>query len=324
MANLYLSFEVVFPLMVYMLIGYLAAMMKLWDEENAIVVNRVSFTIFLPILLFENIRAVDLDLGVDYRLIIFGIVSILITIGILYVVIPRIEPENSRRGVMVQGIFRSNFIIFGMVMTKTILGPAELGYSALMMVILIPLFNVLAIIALEVFRPDEGMGERGTDARKFDWARIAKSLVTNPFIITSTLGLFVLFARVPVHPLISTVTGGLGRAATPIALAAMGGCFRFDGAKNCMRQLIISLSGKLLLMPIVWLTIAAVAFGFRGEAFVCLLTLYAAPVAVSSYSMAQQMDSDGELASQIVVYSSVLSIFTIFWITFITKSLGLF
>jgi predicted permease len=116
----------------------------------------------------------------------------------------------------------------------------------------------------------------------------------------------------------------MGRAATPMALAAMGGCFRFGGAKNCMRQLITSICGKLLIMPAIWLTIAAVFFGFRGEPFVCLLTLYAAPVAVSSYSMAQLMGGDGELASQIVVYTSVFSIFTIFWITFITKSLGMF
>jgi predicted permease len=138
------------------------------------------------------------------------------------------------------------------------------------------------------------------------------------------LGLFVLFAHVPIPPLIANTTGTMARAATPMALAAMGGCFRFDGAKRCLRQLIISAGGKLLVMPAVWLTIAAVFFNFRGEAFVCLLTLYAAPVAVSSYSMAQQMGGDGELASQIVVYTSVCSIFTIFWLTFITKSLGMF
>ena len=313
LANLYLSFEVVFPLMIYMLVGYIAARAKLWDEHNATVVNRVAFTMFLPVLLFENIRAVNLDLGVDYGLLLFAIISILITIGVLFLLIPRIEKDNRRRGVMVQGIFRSNFIIFGMVMTKTILGPAEQGYSAFMMAILIPLFNVLAIIILELF-----------NGKKPDWSDIFRNLITNPFIVASTFGLIVLFARIPIHPLIETVTGTLGRAATPLALAAMGGCFRFEGAKSCMKQLIISIGGKLLIMPALWLTIAALAFGFRGEAFVCLLTLYAAPVAVSSYSMAHQMGGDGVLASQIVVYSSVLSIFTIFWITFITKSLGLF
>jgi predicted permease len=91
-----------------------------------------------------------------------------------------------------------------------------------------------------------------------------------------------------------------------------------------MKQLVTSVCGKLLVMPAIWLTIPAVWFGFRGEPFVCLLTLYAAPVAVSSYSMAQLMGGDGEVASQIVVYTSVFSIITIFWITFITKSLGMF
>ena len=311
--NLYLSFEVVFPLMVYMMMGFIAGKMKLWDEKNASALNQVAFTLFLPVLLFENIRAVDLNLGVDYGLILFAIISILITIAILCFLVPKFEKENRRRGVMVQGIFRSNFIIFGMVMTKTILGPAEKGYSAFMMVILIPLFNTLAVLSLEIFR-----------GSKTDWPRIFKNLATNPFIVTSVLGLIVLFGRIPIHPLIAKTTSTIGQAATPMALAAMGGCFRFEGAKNCLKQLIVSVCGKLLIMPAVWLTIAALCFGFRGEPFVCLLTLYAAPVAVSSYSMAQLMDGDGELASQIVVYSSVFSIFTIFWITFITKSLGMF
>ncbi|MDR0469620.1 MAG: AEC family transporter, partial [Peptococcaceae bacterium] len=286
--NLYLSFEVVFPLMVYMMMGFIAGKMKLWDEKNATVFNRVVFTLFLPILLFENIRTVDLDLGVDFGLILFAIVSILITIAVLCFLVPRFEKENSRRGVMVQGIFRSNFIIFGMVMTKTILGPAEKGYSAFMMVILIPLFNVLAILSLEIFR-----------GNKIDWPRILRNLITNPFIVTSVLGLIVLLGRISIPPLILTTTSTMGRAATPMALAAMGGCFRFGGAKNCMKQLVTSVCGKLLVMPAIWLTIAAACFGFRGEPFVCLLTLYAAPAAVSSYSLAQLMGGDGELASQI-------------------------
>jgi len=115
----------------------------------------------------------------------------------------------------------------------------------------------------------------------------------------------------------------MGRAATPMALAAMGGAFRFEGAKNCLKPLVIVIIGRLILMPAFWLTVAAL-LGFRGHAFISLLSLYGAPVAVSSYSIAVQMGGDSELASQIVVYTSICSIITLFLLTFITKSLGLY
>jgi predicted permease len=55
----------------------------------------------------------------------------------------------------------------------------------------------------------------------------------------------------------------------------------------------------------------------------CLIGCLAAPVAVSSFTMAYEMDGDGELASHMVVASTGLSIFTIFVWIFISKNLNL-
>ncbi len=46
------------------------------------------------------------------------------------------------------------------------------------------------------------------------------------------------------------------------------------------------------------------------------------PPAVSSFTMAQQMDGDGELAGSLVILGSILSILSIFLITFILKTIG--
>ena len=46
-------------------------------------------------------------------------------------------------------------------------------------------------------------------------------------------------------------------------------------------------------------------------------------VAVSSYIMAQQAGADGQLAGQLVVFSSVLSIFTLFVTILILRTIGL-
>jgi predicted permease len=54
------------------------------------------------------------------------------------------------------------------------------------------------------------------------------------------------------------------------------------------------------------MVVAAVLFGFRNEVLVPLLLMSGAPTAVSSYTMAQQMGGDGELAGEIVVFTTVL------------------
>jgi predicted permease len=44
--------------------------------------------------------------------------------------------------------------------------------------------------------------------------------------------------------------------------------------------------------------------------------MFASPSAVSSYTMAQQMDGDGDLAGQIVVFTTAISLITLFfWIS---------
>ena len=312
MANLYLAFEVVFPILTYMMVGFAATKLNVWDAETSAKVNKLIFVSFLPILLYENIRGINMDQGIDYRLTIYAVASVLITYGLLFIIIPMIEKDNNRRGVMIQGIYRSNYIIIGVPMTQTILGQENIGFTAALIGVIIPIFNILAIIAMEIYRDSH-----------VHWGRIVKNVVKNPFVIATFFGFGVLLSGIRLPSFIDTATVAMGRTATPIALAAMGGCFRFGGAKNCLKQLIISVSGKLVCMPAIWLTVAAL-LGFRGHAFVSLMSLYGAPVAVSSYSIAQQMGGDSELASQIVVYTSVFSILTLFLVTFITKSLGLY
>jgi len=312
MENLYLAFNVVFPILAYMMIGFTATRFRVWNEDTAMTVNRLVFVSFLPVLLYENIRSFSIDQGMDVRLTVYALVSVFITYGLLFVVVPLIEKDNTRRGVMIQGFYRSNYIIIGIPMTQTILGRENIGFTAALIGIIIPLFNIMAIIAMEVYRDN-----------RIHWGRLLKNVAVNPFVVATVIGFTVLFSGISLPSFIETTTVSIGRAATPMALAAMGGCFRFSGAKNCLKQLIVTVFGKLIFMPAVWLTVAAL-LGFRGHAFISLMSLYGAPVAVSSYSVAQQMGGDSELASQIVVYTSIFSIITLFLITFITKSIGLY
>ena len=64
--------------------------------------------------------------------------------------------------------------------------------------------------------------------------------------------------------------------------------------------------------------------GLRGIEFATMIPVFASPTGISSYTMAAQMGSDGELAGNCVVFSSALSSLTLFFWIFLFKTLGMF
>ena len=310
MENLILSVNVVLPLFLLMAAGYITKLLKLYDMKVHAVMNRLVFRLFLPVLLFKNIYTTDIGTDIDGRVFIFAVVSVLVMFGLLFAVIPLLEKENRRQGVLIQGIGRSNFVLFGMPMAEMLCG-GNMATTSLLVAVVVPMFNVLSVIALEAFR-----GGR-VNVRK-----ILLGILRNPLIISSLLGLLCLLLRIrfpaPVEKAISDLSG----IATPFALFLLGGALEFSKVGGNLRPLLIGVSGRLIVMPAIFIT-AAVLCGFRGVELVSMMVLFMAPSAVSSYTMAQQMDADGDLAGQQVVFTTAFSIITIFIIVLIVKSLGL-
>jgi predicted permease len=115
----------------------------------------------------------------------------------------------------------------------------------------------------------------------------------------------------------------MAKAASPLMLFLLGASFRFSSMKGQVRELIAVCVGRLIVIPAIFLTLAAL-LGFRGLDFVGLLCVFASCTAVSSFSMAQQMGGDADLAGNIVVMTSLLCSVTLFLWSFVFLSLGIF
>ena len=72
--------------------------------------NIVTFKTFLPLLLFYNVYNTKLEGVFNLKLMIFAPLAVLITCIAMCVIIPIFEKENRKRGVLIQAIFRSNFV----------------------------------------------------------------------------------------------------------------------------------------------------------------------------------------------------------------------
>lgn len=310
--SLILAMQVVFPLCVLLVVGYvLKRWLKLADVTTK-QLNQMVFKLFLPALLFKNIYTSDLSSDFDIRVVIFAICAILLMYTGLCFAIPKIESDSRKCCVMIQGIYRSNYVLYGIPVTAAIFDEHHLGMASVLAAIIIPMINILAVLLFELFR----------DNGKMNWGHAGKGVLKNPLVIASVLGLIFVFLRIPVPELAMESVSTLGSIATPLALIALGADFHFSSVKTYRKQLWITVTGKLVAVPVIMLTIA-ILLGFQGVNLVVLMVLFASPTAVASYTMACSMGGDGELAGQILVLTTLFSIVTIFAFTFLLNSMGL-
>lgn len=314
MESLRLSFEAIMPIFLLMLLGYVLKCLKVADKKGFDTINRLVFKCFLPTLIFYNIYKTETAQVFDWKVVSFTIIGVLCVFLVGYFIVFAISKENSKRGVMLQSFFRSNFAILGIPLVNYICGDSVIGITSFMVAIVVPLFNVLAVVALERFR---GKSE------KLDIFRLIKGVISNPLIIGCIIGIVFFVFDIKLPPIIEKPVKDVSSIATPLAIIVLGSSFVFSSIKGYVREIIISVSARLIIVPLVMLPIS-VWLGFSGEALACLLITFASPVAVSSFAMAQQMDGDETLAAQIVVFSSALCLFTLFLWIFALSYLGLF
>ena len=306
-SNLIVAISAVVPMFTLMSIGAFVKYQKWLSDEELKHMNRMVFRVFFCCMMFYSLYTTFRP-----KLMLFGAFGVLAVFTLLMIIVPRIEPDNKRRGVIVQAIFRSNFVLMGVPIVANIFGEENIAVSTMMIAIIVPIYNILAVFALETFR-----------GGKFELLPILKGVLKNPMILGAIAGAFCLVAGIHIPKPVLKPIGQIAAATTPVALIILGASFRFGSTHEHKKQLTGSVIGRLIIVPAVMLSIA-IALGFRGIDFVTLIAIFGTPCAVVSFAMAQQMEGDSDLAGNCVVFTSALSCFTIFCWILLFKTIGIF
>lgn len=307
-----ISANAVLPMCLIMALGYGTRRLGWIRREEIFAINKIAFRIFLPCLLYYNVYCSDLSGSFDPLLMAYAVGGVLLTFGLSlgYTLLTEKLPE--RRGVMIQGMFRSNYVIMGIPVATALLGADQLGTVSILIAVVVPLFNMLSVVVLEVFR-----------GQKPKPLHILGQIAKNPLVIGSVLGILTLAAGIRLPHILEQTIQNISAIASPLQLFLLGAFFQFSGLKTYRRELVTVSAAKLIVSPGLFLGLGAL-LGFRDVAFVSLIGIFASPTAVNSFTMAQQMGGDAELAGDIVVTTSAVSILTMFLWIFLFKSLGVF
>ncbi len=313
MENLMLSANAVLPMFMLLAAGFLSQKAGVLTREDVPRFNKVAFRIFLPCLLFYNIYCSDLSAAVKPGLIIYAVCGVLLVFAAAYLSVQHLVRREDWKGVIAQGIFRSNFVIMGIPIAQALVGADQLGAVTVLIAVVVPLFNFLSVYVLERFRGGN------VNVRK-----VLLEVAKNPLIISSLLGILCQLLGIRLPGLLEQTVSSLSVIASPLQLFLLGAFFRFDGLGRYLKPLTAVTTVKLFVTPALLLGTAAL-LGIRGGDFVGLIGIFASPTAVNSFTMVQQMDcGDAELAGDIVVMTSAVSILSFFLWILIFKNFGIF
>ena len=183
MDNFFVCLNAVLPIFILMALGYTARACGFIKKETVPEINKMAFNCFMPFMMFYNIYTSDLESAIRPALIAYGVGGVLLCFFLSMALVYRLEKDPPTRGVMVQGLFRSNFVIIGLPLAESLAQGGDISSTAVMVAIIVPLFNVLAVIILEANR-----------GGKPSVKHVLLGIARNPLIISTVLAiLFVAF-----------------------------------------------------------------------------------------------------------------------------------
>ena len=318
------AFNAVAPIILLILLGYLLRQKGFLTEDFLQNGNKLVFKVMLPTMLFINIYHIESLSGIRWDLAFYVLAAILVIFILSLVTAISVTPVADRRGVVLQCCFRSNFVIIGLPLAASLGGAEAEAVAAVLSAVSIPLFNVLAVLSLSVF---VGRKESFRDSAK----HILRDIFTNPLIVAVALGMLCLALRWAQEALWDTVIFRLDQqtffffdalttlksGTTALALIILGGQFVFSAVKDLKKEIIAATLWRVVLSPVigvggaVLLTELGILHCTTAD-YPALVALFGSPVAVSSAIMAKGMGNDEQLATQLVVWTTLCSAITVF------------
>ena len=325
----------VLAIILIILLGYFLKQCKFLSADFLKTGNWLVFHVCLPAMLFVNVYNIEGFAAIDWQIVLYSVLalSVLFVLGLGLALLTTRQPL--RRGVVWQCAFRSNYALIGLSLVNALGGGEAAAIAAILSAFTIPVFNIFAVIALSVFVD-----------KKESWQKTVKTMVLgilkNPLILSIALALLclaireaqtgiwgrVVFSLQTNTPFLYTAAQNLKAVASPFALLVLGGQFEFSAVKGMWKEITAGTVFRLVVAPMLGiggavLLVHAGVLQCGPEIYPGLIALFGSPVAVSSAIMAGAMGNDKQLATQLVVWTSLFSIVTVFVTVCILMAFGL-
>ncbi len=306
----------VLPVFITILIGYYVRKMGVITLVGAKEINNLVFKLMLPLMLFGNIAMSDFSQLFDLNFIFFVSAMTIIIFFISWIYGEVFVKERKLIGTFVQGAFRGNYALLSLVLISNVLGEEAVARGSIVGPIVIPIYNVFSVIILSI----RGKGIDKLNKNSIKLALI--NLTKNPIILSVVFALPFSIFNVTFPTILEETIIFIGKSATPVALIGVGASFNLKNISNKLKVSSVAVFIKIIFSPIISMYVAYI-LGFDNTDLVIIALIMGSPTAISSYVMATSINGDSELAADILVMTTLLSIFTLTGIIAFSKYVGI-
>lgn len=314
MENFIYSINVTMPIFLVMVIGYILKQIGMLNDNFVTVANKFNFKVTLPFMLFKDIAGVDIKAVFDIKYVLFCAIVSTICFWVVWGTAKLLVRDKTIRGAFVQSSFRGSAAVMGLAFIQNIYGSSAMG--PLMIVSAVPLYNIFSVIVLTFEANDSTNIDKKAKIRQ-----AGMNICKNPIILSILAGLIVGLLGIQFPTLVNKTISNVAQMATPLALITIGAGFEGRKALAKIAPTMAASTIKLVLQPLVFLSVAA-WMGFSGEKMIAILIMLASPTTPSCYIMAKSMNNDEVLTASVIVTTTLMAAFTLTGWIFLLKTLG--
>ena len=304
----------VLPVFLVVGLGYLLKGTGLVGEDFLVQLNRLVYFVALPIMFFYKIATADFFASFNAHL----LIGVMVCIGVVsfcsYLYAGLRSYHKTRRGTFCQAAFRGNLVYISLPIIYSAYGDAGFAIAGIMIGFMTAVVNFLSIVVLLLPHRQDGH-----DLKPSFWVH---QIALNPLITSSFLGIFWSFFQFPIPAVLANTFDIISGMTMPLALIVIGASFSFKELQGEMAITGIATIIKIILMPLIAAGLLLL-LGVRGMEFGVGILLTGAPTASTAYIMTQQLKGDADLASSIIMFSTLMSVLSYTLYLYLLKLAGI-
>ena len=304
-------FYSVIPIFLIAFLGSIIRRKWLTSDEFWRGLEKLSFYILFPSMLFEYTSKVDFDNSEFTRLILALITANLIVAVMLIIYQARSRYDRVQFTSVFQGATRYNNYIF-FAFGAALFGDDGLRIIATISPYMLILTNITSVMSFTHYIPKNG----NKLTKRQSLLLMTRSIGANPFVLASITGVAFNYFQIALNPGVEKTLHSLSNSALAIGILIVGAGIKLKIKPEYFKQIAYTSGVKLIIMPIVtffilWMMKITGTSKSVGILFSCL------PCASSSYILSRQLGGDPETMSSIITFTTIFSILSLSLLVYI-------
>ncbi|WBA55409.1 AEC family transporter [Providencia sp. 21OH12SH02B-Prov] len=287
---------VLWPLFALIAMGFVLHRSSMISTDFWPSAEKLNYFILFPALLINSLGSAPLDspklpylAGAIFFVLAISSVLVLIFKFIFNMSIPRF-------GAHIQGITRFNTYL-GLAIIADLFGTDGIAIAAVIMAILVPSCNVIAVLAL-------------TSGSKVSFKQLFLPIIKNPLILSCLIGILLNLSPIGLPFGSDQLLKLLAAASLPLGLICIGAALQTSTLRKEFKPLMTSTLLRLLAMPVL-AVFTAKLFSLPEFETVLFVIFFAIPTAPTAYILTRQLNGDSQLMAGIITLQTVIAVITL-------------